>query len=422
MGTEAPFARKPLWDKGFWLDRCIEQVYDDGVLEDLKAAVERVCVDPTALADAEGIVELYRALARLEGAATVAAAAFDAGGEWAGGGALSAPAWISVRCGVPKAAARRRVNLGRALRHLPVAESAWLAGDVGVAQVAALAAARTPATEAAMARDESLLVEKAKSLRYDHFTRVLAYWAQLADPDGTEDSAAKQRDERGFDLSRSFGGSWIGDFVLDPIGGSVVDTMVRGIEAELFAADWAEAKARVGEAVDVPDLRRTHRQRRADALVEMAIRAGTAPADGRRPAPLFTTLVDYETFAGRICELADGTVVSPGSLLGWLDEALVERIVFDGPGRVLDVGVTRRLFDGASRRAVQAMFPECFNEFCDVRSDRCQIDHVEPYAAGGLTVTDNGRPACGFHNRWRNRGPEPPLRAVRQPRRAQNPW
>ena len=385
-------------------------MYAYGVLEDLKAVLDRVCSDPRALADAEGIIELHRALARLEGAATVAAAAFDAGGEWASSGARSAPAWISVRCGLPRSAASRRVSLGRTLRNLPTAEAAWLSGDVGGAHVAALASARTRATEAALARDEDLLVDKARHLRYDQFTRALAYWSQLADPDGAEDSAEKQHDERALHHSRSFRGTWIGDYVLDPISGAVVDTMLRSIEDELFASDWAEAKARVGDNVKAGDLCRTPRQRRADALVEMAIRAGTGPADGRRPAPLFSVLVGYETFAGRMCELADGTVVSPGSVLRWLDEAWVERIVFDGPSRVLDVGVTRRLFDGATRRAVQAMFPDCFHESCDVRSDRCQLDHVEPYAAGGLTVTDNGRPACGFHNRWRNRRPEPPPR------------
>ena len=142
----------------------------------------------------------------------------------------------------------------------------------------------------------------------------------------------------------------------------------------------------------------------------MARRSGTVAKDGRRPEPLFTVLVDYETFAGLMCQLADGTVVSPGSLLGWLDEAWVERIVFDGPSRVMDVGVTRRLFEGATRRAVQAMFPECFHTYCDVAAERCQIDHIEPYGAGGLTVSKNGRPGCGFHNRWRHGGPGPPGR------------
>jgi hypothetical protein len=126
------------------------------------------------------------------------------------------------------------------------------------------------------------------------------------------------------------------------------------------------------------------------------------------PAPLFTVLVGYETFAGRVCELADGTVVAPGSLLRWLDEAWVERIVFDSPDRIRNVGVRQRLFTGATRRGVEVRDRECFHEFCDIPAEDCQIDHIQPYAEGGPTVDDNGRPACGHHNRERHRRPQPP--------------
>jgi hypothetical protein len=36
-------------------------------------------------------------------------------------------------------------------------------------------------------------------------------------------------------------------------------------------------------------------------------------------------------------------------LVPWLDEAYVERIVFDGKGRLVDVGVQQRLFRGGQR-------------------------------------------------------------------------
>jgi hypothetical protein len=68
----------------------------------------------------------------------------------------------------------------------------------------------------------------------------------------------------------------------------------------------------------------------------------------------------------------------------------VERVVFDGPDRVKNVGVRRRIFAGATRRAVEVRDRECFSELCD-------------WAAGGLTIDTNGRPACGFHNRRRHR-------------------
>ncbi|HUR18384.1 MAG TPA: HNH endonuclease signature motif containing protein [Acidimicrobiales bacterium] len=135
----------------------------------------------------------------------------------------------------------------------------------------------------------------------------------------------------------------------------------------------------------------------------MSTRAGTAPVDGRRPEPLFSVFVDYETFAGRLCAMADGAVVSPGSLIEHLDDGWVERVVFDGPSRVMDLGAATRLFAGATRRAIQLRDRECFHELCDIPAKRCEVDHIEPWGAGGQTIQKNGRLACGFHNRARHR-------------------
>ena len=128
------------------------------------------------------------------------------------------------------------------------------------------------------------------------------------------------------------------------------------------------------------------------------------------PEPLFSVLVGYETFAGPICELANGTVVTPGSLAPWLTQAMIERVVFDSPSRVIDVGVRRRLFTGGLRRAIEVRDQECFHEFCEERAADCQVDHIEPYGAGGRTVQHNGRAACPHHNRQRHRRQPPPAR------------
>jgi len=186
------------------------------------------------------------------------------------------------------------------LRHLPAAERAWLAGDITGAQVSLLTQARNERTAEAMEQSEKGLVDDATRLRFAAFQRLVAYRRQLADPDGDETRAARQVEDRRFDLSQTFQGAWVGDMVLDPIGGSIVATTLRRTDDELFRHDWAEAKERLGRDPLVTELRRTPKQRRADALVEMAIRARTAPKDGTRPAPLFTVLVGYETFAGRI--------------------------------------------------------------------------------------------------------------------------
>jgi hypothetical protein len=112
-------------------------------------------------------------------------------------------------------------------------------------------------------------------------------------------------------------------------------------------------------------------------------------------------LVGWETLHGRICELEDGTVLPPGSLLRWLEAADLERAVFTPTGRV-EIGARTRLFSGATRRAIEVRDRGCTHPTCDVASPRCQVDHIQPWALGGLTTQENGRLLCGYHNRLRN--------------------
>src|SRR5437868_7005125 len=340
------------------------------VLVELTGAIDAVCAtDPARLADRESILDLHRQLERLHAATTRASAAFEAAGTWEADGARSAAAWLATRCRLPLSTARRRLRLGRALRHMARAEAAWLAGDIDAARVGALSEARTPRTTECFERDEAMLVDQAARLSHRHFSRALAYWSQQADPDGVEDRARALLDARRLHQSQTFAGTWVLDGVFDPVGGAVLDGALKRIEADLFQADWAEARARAGEGVCAADLARTPAQRRADAMVEMARRARALPPGARLPEPLFCVFVGYETLAGRICQLANGTVVTPGSLLPWLGEAWVERVVFDGPDRVKNIGVRRRLFTGATRRAVEVRDRECFHEFCELPAD-----------------------------------------------------
>jgi Domain of unknown function (DUF222)/HNH endonuclease len=362
--------------------------------------------DPSMYGDAESIEAAQRQLARLDAFVTKATAAFDASRNWEPDGAASAVSWLVARCRLPKAQARRTVRRGRSLRQLPECTRAWAEGDITAAQVDVIDALRDDSTEEALVRDEETLVEHAATLRYDLFVRAAAYWKQLADPDGAEEDDEARRAQRDVYLARSFGGVWLGKITLDPISGSIVSGELERIERALFESDWAAARERLGHAPTLADLGRDSGQRRADALVEMATRSQIAPVDGRRPTPLFSVLIDYEALRGRVCELAEGTVIAPGSLLPWLDEAFLERVVF-APARRVEVSETARLFSGATRRAIQLRDRECTHQYCDVPAASCQVDHIVPYTAGGPTIEENGQLLCGFHNRLRN-GREPP--------------
>ena len=288
--------------------------------DELVSVVDALCaVDPLVLGDGETLVALHRQLERLGAVTTRAVAVFDAGRSWEADGARTASAWLAQHWDVGQESTRRRVRLGRALRRMPVVEAAWLAGDIGRAQVRMLASARTTETAACLARDEAMLVDHARTLGYRLFVKALAYWGQLADPEGTERSAERQHDDRRLHLSRTFDGAWRLDGLFDAINGEIIANALRRIDKELFEADWAEAKQRVGEGVCAADLARSPAQRRADALVGLARRAQAMPVGSRLPEPLFSVLVDYDTFRdtfGRTCELAEGTVVAPVRVTG----------------------------------------------------------------------------------------------------------
>jgi hypothetical protein len=376
-------------------------------LDQLHAALERLTsLEPEDLVG-EGVTEeLLRDQSRLQAVVACSAQGFRRSGLWQDDGAKTAPAWLATKTRLPRRVCSRAIRLGRLAISGPTAE-AWAAGEIGEAHVAVLAGACNGRTFEAFHRDEKILVDAARTLRFDHFERTVAYWSQLVDPDGADDDDEARRNRRDLYLVDSIGGMHFGRMVLDPISGAIVSGELRRIEAELFEADWAEAKAELGRDPVADELGRTPAQRRADALVEMATRSAAMPADAQRPRPLFSVLVGYETLHGRISELSSGCVLSPGTLLSWLDEAYFERAIFSLKPRV-EISKRARLFTGATRRGVELRDRECAHPFCDAPVERCQVDHVIPYAAGGETTQENGRLLCGYHNRLRHKRPPPP--------------
>ncbi len=373
----------------------------------LRQAVDGLqSIDASTLCDEELsglLVDLHTQSARLDAVRVELIGAWDGRRAWSTDGAKSAAAWLAHRTHQPRGALNGEVRLARRLRGMPATAAALAAGDISRDHADRLARANRPGLEAAFARDEEMLVGYATELDWSGFARAVAYWEQLAAPEDTEADAQSQRDARRAHCSQTLAGTWVLDALLDPVGGAIFNETLTGIEAELFAADWAAAKADHGDEVTVDTLARTPAQRRADALVEMAARARTAPADGCRPRPLITALVDYPTLTGRVCELANGTIIAPGTLAGLLSEADIERIVFNGSSRVIDVGRRSRFFTGALRRAIQVRDRHCTWPGCDTPAHRCEVDHVIPYTDGGDTTQDNGTLLCPYHHRHGHR-------------------
>ncbi|MDQ1401844.1 MAG: hypothetical protein QOG03_160 [Actinomycetota bacterium] len=307
-------------------------------------------------------------------------------------------AWLKCAHRAEGAWATETLRLSRQLRQMPATEEAFEAGLIGRHHVRRLAGARRLNAEA-FERDEEALIGFARTLPHKHFERAIAYWRQLAADDNEEDLAAKRHRGRYLHSSKTLGGCYDLKGRMDPIGGAIHHNELARLERIEFEKDWREAEARLGRRPALDELARTSAQRRHDAAVEMAKRSHALPDGTPNPRPLVTVVVGHPVIE-RLCQLADGTVVTPGQILPLFTDCDIERVVFGPDGRA-ECGKRQRFFTGATRRAVEIRDLHCTAPGCDVPYEGCEVDHIRPHGRDGETTQQNGRLACPHHNRGR---------------------
>lgn len=330
------------------------------------------------------VVAVQRERARLQVAAARLIAEWDERCVWASNGSRNPSQRLARETHTSIAAARREMHVAAAVRRMPVAARAVRDGRLSVEHLEVFSRVATPERSDVFQRDEELLVDQCSRLSFAHGVKVARYWADAADGE-MPDPPVVESTMSTVQAATTFGDTVVGQLTLNAIDGAIftgeLDRLVDALRSH------------------PPDeLIRTPAQWRALALVEMATRSRTAPAAGRRPAPLFTVHMGEGTFRN-MCELANGTVLHPHQLAPHLDTAVYETMLF-GADAMLITASPRRGFTGALRRAIQARDRHCTHSSgCDEPADRCDIDHVVPVAQGGPTDQYNGRVECRTHNR-----------------------
>jgi Domain of unknown function (DUF222) len=344
-------------------------------------------VDVDTLADDEldaDLVALMRVRHRLDAQIARRAASWDTRGVWRSDGSRAPWARLSRTAGVAGGSAKAILRRGVSLPRMPLAAEAFAAGDVGPEVVDVLATARNGRHEL-FARDEALLVTHCEELTFTQAVKVVQYWCQRADAELDRDGPPPPKPST-LRLGTGFDGTVSGDFNLDPTDGATVTEALRRIERDLYRQDQQAGTVR------------TSTERMAAALVEMAVRAHTAPAGGRRPEPLLCILAGEATVE-HLCELATGVVISPEVVVPHLTLTQVQTFIFDGADRVIAAS-PQRTFRGLLRRAIQVRDRHCQHPSgCDQPITHCDVDHRTPVDHGGVTAEVNGELQCEPHNR-----------------------
>ncbi len=378
------------------------------VLAQVRNAVDALAgLDVGAFADGE-LDELVTGLQverqRLTGVARDALGEWDERRVWEWNGSRSAGHRLARVDRSSVDHAKTEIARARAGRRCPLTARAVTDGVLSVDQFQVITAANTPARAALFAEAEALLVGECAGLDLRGTRIVIQRWTEtvdeLLDTDRTVErdrclaegvdpeprpAPVAHLDARLF-ASRSFEGRLVIDGDLDPIGAEIITNELGRLTEQIRRAD-----KRAG-------ITRSPAQRRAAALIEMATRSATAPTNGRRPRPLFTVTVGHDTMA-RLCSLASGVLLSSGDLVPYLDTAMLETVLFADHTTMLSVS-RQRSFRGALRRAIQVRDQHCQHPSgCDIPADECDVDHIVPYADGGLTSQFDGDIGCNAHNR-----------------------
>ncbi len=325
---------------------------------------------------------------RLTAAAVPAMARWDARAVWADNGARTAGARLAVDTRGAKRSADLLVRRARSLVHMPGTLAAAISGELSLDVVDLVIAANTPERREVFAELEADLVEVLRCQRYRLAARSIRYWCDRADALlGLDGARAKHDHERAhLYASETIDGHVALSGHLDPVGGEIVTNELDRLIEHLRAADAEHGTER------------TLAQLRAAALVEMARRSAAMPGDARFSRPLFSVVIGDDRFR-ELCELANGTVITPHHLVPYLTDAMYETILFDGPHTVVSVS-NKRLFTGALRRAIEVRDRHCQHPSeCDEPAPDCDVDHIVPAAQGGPTSQFNGRLECKVHNR-----------------------
>lgn len=312
--------------------------------------------------------------------------------------------------------AARLVGVASKVRDLPRTLEAFELGGISETHVARLCQAAGGHRREAFLAAEVLLVEAALRLPFRRFSNVVAHFEQATEPD-IDDWDERERAKRSAELRRcrrERGGGTL-EATFDAESFAIFAKVLRGIEKELFDADWAEAAERLGEGnVILDDLWRSPTQRRHDALTEMARRAAAMPPGSRRPQPSVVVHISHEAFEAEIkrrvgaefaypadfsAELEDGTPISPGRALALAVEGEVRRLVFDVPDVQTTFGRSKRFADGALRAMIQARDRHCQAPGCDVPAFECDIDHIIDWQYRGRTNAEDLECKCRWHNR-----------------------
>ncbi|MCZ7531383.1 MAG: HNH endonuclease [Acidimicrobiia bacterium] len=347
------------------------------------------------------ILDLFRAVHRLEAQLSEKIAAFDASGEWELDGSATCQVWLRYHGRLSPSAASAKLKTARRLRLLPRTAEAFAAGEISSDHVRVIANGtdvaesldkndQLDAEEVArlVAEAEKVFVDAARALDPGRLCRVVTHWRHAVEPQVVVADETEKVCRRKLHMSQTLDGRFVLDGELDLEGGAVVKTALDALMRPPCPGNP----------------RPTASRRRADALVEVARRSldsGRLPTSGGEK-PHLSVVVSLETLEARsgapAAEFDNGELLSGEAARRLACDAGVSRIITHGARQALDVGRRTPTIPPAIRRALVVRDRGCAWPGCDRPPEWTDAHHIVHWANGGTTSLDNLALVCRAHH------------------------
>ncbi len=114
---------------------------------------------------------------------------YDEGGGWHGPGLYSCAHWLNWRCGISIGAAREKVRVAHALKHLPKISAAFEAGTISYSKARAMTRVANPA-------NEQNLLDFARCTTASHVERLVREYRKVKRVEAIEKGQIKHHERR----------------------------------------------------------------------------------------------------------------------------------------------------------------------------------------------------------------------------------
>jgi len=315
------------------------------------------------------------------------AAAFAATDEYDAQGFVSPIHWIRHKCNMGGGAAADRIAVGELAQSLPQSIQATEDGEIGFAHLALIARTAAAVGVRSTRLDETELLDKAREFSVGRFRDFCDMARHAADADRYVRGEVQAVEARALTIKPGENGLVFLRGTLDAEGGAALRTALEPLARRKGKGDG-----------------RKRDRRMADALIELsahALDAGVVPqlSSQRAHLQVTTTLETLLQRAGApAANLEFSLPISAKAVERLACDCNVTRILLGADSAVIDVGRSRRVISGPTRRALNVHDKGCRWPGCDRPATWTSGHHLVHWIKGGPTDLPNLVLLCYRHH------------------------